>query len=337
MRYLENKQQSAELLRLTLPLMVRQNAAYHPVSYALWYEHVAGLNPALSAVLAGRLDANDPLSDEDAYQLYARYLSERDAAMLETLQERLRSLLEHTAQEVGSVSRDNDRFRQTLQRSSSDLMPHVSGAVVQAIISRLMSEASRMEAATGVLAKKLEARTQEVLALTAQLKEAHNEALTDPLCGICNRRGFIGAMQAIRDTERGLDGAALVLVDVDHFKRLNDTFGHLLGDKVLRTIAEVLRANIKGRDVAGRIGGEEFAVLLPQTAAQDAYGLAEQLRAAVERGRIRQGADESVGSVTISLGLSVGRPGDSIEELMARADTALYEAKRGGRNRVCIS
>lgn len=337
MRYLENKHQSAELLRMTLPLMVRQNAAYHPVSYALWYEHVAGLNPALSAVLACRLEANDPLSDEDAYQLYARHVSERDSAMLEALQERLQSLLEHTAQEVGSVSKDNDRFRQTLQKSSSDLTPHVSSVVVQAIISRLLSEASRMEAATGVLAKKLEARTQEVLALTAQLKEAHNEASTDPLCGICNRRGFMAAIQAIRDTDRGLDGAALVLVDVDHFKRLNDTFGHLLGDKVLRGIAEVLRAGIKGRDVAGRIGGEEFAVLLPQTSLQDAHKLAEQIRVAVERGRIHQGADETVGSVTISLGLTVGRSVDSINDLMARADAALYEAKRTGRNRVCVS
>ena len=337
MRYLENKHQSAELLRMTLPLMVRQNAAYPPVSYALWYEHVVGLNPALSAVLACRLEANDPLSDEDAYQLYAQHVSERDGAMLEALQERLQSLLEHTAQEVGSVSKDNDRFRQTLQKSSSDLTPHVSSVVVQAIISRLLSEASRMEAATGVLAKKLEARTQEVLALTAQLKEAHNEASTDPLCGICNRRGFMAAIQAIRDTDRGLDGAALVLVDVDHFKRLNDTFGHLLGDKVLRGIAEVLRAGIKGRDVAGRIGGEEFAVLLPQTSLHDAHELAEQIRVAVERGRIHQGADETVGSVTISLGLTVGRSVDSINELMSRADAALYEAKRTGRNRVCVS
>lgn len=144
-------------------------------------------------------------------------------------------------------------------------------------------------------------------------------------------------MQAVRDTDRGLDGTALVLVDVDHFKRLNDTFGHLLGDKVLRGIAEVLRAGIKGRDVAGRIGGEEFAVLLPQTSLQDAHKLAEQIRVAVERGRIHQGADETVGSVTISLGLTVGRSVDSINELMARADAALYEAKRTGRNRVCVS
>ncbi len=337
MRYLENKQQSAELLRLILPLMVRQNAAYHPVSYALWYEHVAGLNPALSAALAARLEASDPLSEEDAYQLYARHISERDAAVLETLQQRLQGLLEDTAQEVGSVSHESGRFRQALQQSSSDLTPYVSAAVVQEVIRRLLSEALRMEAATGVLAEKLEARTQDVLSLTARLKDAHTEALTDPLCGICNRRGFARSTQALCESDQGLDGSVLVLLDVDHFKQLNDTFGHLLGDQVLRSIADVLRANIKGRDVAGRIGGEEFALLLPQTPLQGAHSLAEQIRIAVERGRIHRGPDETVGAVTISLGLALGRPGESMDELMARADAALYEAKRGGRNRVCVS
>ena len=338
MRYLESKQQSAQLLRLALPMMVRQNAAYHPVSYALWYEHVAGLNPLLSATLTERLEADDPLSEEDAYQLYAHYISERDAAVLETLQRRLQSLLEDTAQEVSNACQDSGRFRQTLEQSRSALTNDISTGAVHEVIGRLLSEALRMEAATQTLTEKLEARTRDVLSLTKQLNEAHTEALTDPLCGISNRRGFMRATEDLCGSGQGLDGAALVLIDVDHFKWVNDTFGHLLGDKVLRAIAEVLRANIKGRDIAARIGGEEFALLLPHTQLQGAHSLADQIRVAVEKVRIVGGRmDESVGAVTISLGLTLGRTGESLDELMGRADAALYGAKRDGRNRVGVS
>ncbi len=338
MRYLESKQQSAQLLRLALPWMVRQNAAYHPVSYTLWYEHVAGLNPTLSAALTARLDANDPLSEEDAYRLYARHISERDAAVLEILQRRLQTLLETTAQEVATACEDSGRFRQSLQQGRSDLTNDVNAGAVREVIGRLLSEALRMEAATQTLTEKLEASTRDVLSLTKQLNEAHTEALTDPLCGLSNRRGFMRAAQDLRDSDQGLDGAAVVLIDVDHFKWVNDTFGHLLGDKVLRAIAEVLRANIKGRDIAARIGGEEFALLLPQTPLQGAHSVADQIRLAVEQLRIHgDRATEAVGSVTISLGLALGRTGESIDELMARADVALYAAKRDGRNRVGVS
>ena len=338
MRYIESKQQSAQLLRLALPLMVRQNAAYHPVSYTLWYEHVAGLNPALSAALAARLEGNDPLSEEDAYRFYARHISERDAAVLDSLQRRLQTLLETTAQEVAAACEDSGRFRQTLQQGRSDLTNDVSTTAVQEVVGRLLGEALRMEAATQTLTEKLDARTRDVLSLTRQLSEAHTEALTDPLSGLANRRGFMRAAQTLCECEQGLEGAALVLIDVDHFKRVNDTFGHLLGDKVLRAIAEVLRTNVKGRDIVARIGGEEFALLLPQTPLQGAHSVAEQIRIAVERLRIHgDRALDDVGSVTISSGLALGRTGESVDELIARADSALYAAKHDGRNRVGVS
>lgn len=146
------------------------------------------------------------------------------------------------------------------------------------------------------------------------------------------------AAQAVCDASHGLCGTALIILDVDHFKRLNDAFGHLLGDRVLRSIAEVLRANVKGGDTAARIGGEEFALLLPQTPIDGARILAERIRLAIERGRIRRDrAAEAIGAVTVSLGLALGEPGESIDGLLARADSALYAAKRNGRNRLCVS
>ncbi len=336
MRYIESKEQSAELLRLTLPLMVRQAAAYHPVSYTLWYEHVAGINPPLSTALAARLESDEPLTDEDVYRLYMRHVSERDAAVLDNLQQRLQNLLDDTAQTFNSAGEDTGHFSRTLRESRSDLTEETTVAKVQQVISRLLSEALRMETMTQILTEKLEGRTEEVKALTLQLQRAQAEALIDPLCGIHNRRGFLREAKAVFESSAGLAGSALVLADVDHFKRINDTHGHLLGDKVLRSLAGIFRDHVKGGDIAARIGGEEFALLLPQTTLEGARTVAEKIRACVARGRIyRDRSQDAIGSITISLGVAVGASGETLDMLMFRADQALYAAKRAGRNQVC--
>lgn len=337
MRYLESKEQSAELLRLTLPLMARQAAAYHPVSYTLWYEHVAGINPPLSSALTARLQSDQPLTEDDVYRLYTHHVSEREAAVLEHLQQRLQSLLDDTAQTFSSAGEDTGHFSRALRESRSDLAEETTVAKVQQVISRLLSEALRMETMTQILAEKLEGRTEEVKALTTQLQRAQAEALIDPLCGIHNRRGFQREAKAVIDSTAGLAGSALVLADVDHFKQINDTYGHLLGDKVLRSVAGVFRDHTQGREIAARVGGEEFVLLLPQTTLDGAREVAERIRAAIAGGRIyRDRTEEVIGSITVSLGIALGAPGETLDTLMFRADQALYAAKRAGRNQVCV-
>jgi diguanylate cyclase len=337
MRYIESKEQSAELLRLTLPLMVRQAAAYHPISYTIWYEHVAGTNPPLSTALAARLETNEPLSDDEVYRLYARHVSERDAAVLDHLQQRLQELLDDTARTINSAGEDSGHFTRTLRESRSDLEQEATAAKIQQVISRLLSEALRMETMTQVLAEKLDGSTREVRALTEQLQRAQTEAVIDPLCGIHNRRGFLREAKALLESRAGLEGSAIVLADVDHFKQVNDTYGHLLGDKVLRSVGGIFRDSVKDVGVAARVGGEEFALLLPGTTLQAARSLAEQIRAAVARGRIqREKSKEDIGSITVSLGVAVGTAGETLDMLMFRADRALYSAKRAGRNQVCV-
>ena len=337
MRYIESKEQSAELLRLTLPLMVRQTAAYHPISYTIWYEHVAGINPPLSSALAARLETTEPLSDDEAYRLYARHVSERDAAVLDHLQQRLQDLLDDTARTINSAGEDSGHFTRTLRESRSDLEQEATAAKIQQVISRLLSEALRMETMTQILSEKLDGSTREVRALTEQLQRAQTEAVIDPLCGIHNRRGFLREAKALLESSAGLEGSAIVLADVDHFKQVNDTYGHLLGDKVLRSVGGIFRESVKEVGVAARVGGEEFALLLPGTTLQAARALAEQIRAAVGRGRIqREKNKEDIGSITVSLGVAVGTAGETLDMLMFRADRALYSAKRAGRNQVCI-
>jgi diguanylate cyclase len=202
----------------------------------------------------------------------------------------------------------------------------------------MLADTQKMQSVTQHLSAKLQARTDEVNSLTESLRRAQSEALLDSLTGLKNRRGLERAVEDLLREPPGLVGSALLLADIDHFKVVNDTYGHVLGDKVIRAVAHVLRSMIKGRDVAARLGGEEFAVLLPQTSLTGAAALAEQIRGTVAQGRIfRPDGSESIGQVTLSVGVAIARPGDTLETLLERADGAMYAAKRAGRNRVSLA
>jgi diguanylate cyclase len=337
MRYKEDKDQSAELLRLALPLMARQSAALHPISYTLWYEHVAGMNPPLSTVLEASLAAKLPLGEDDVYDLHARYIVARDMEVLDRLQRKLRDVLEEAAQTAAAALEDSGQFEAALRDTRSRLTGASSLESVHAIIAELARETTRMHSATEAVHQKLETRAREVELLTRQLEQAKSEALLDPLTGLKNRRGFELAVKELGTSGSAFKGAALVLADIDHFKQINDKHGHLLGDKILRAIGQTLQANIKGRDIAARPGGDEFAVLLQQTPLVGARALAEQIRTAVAAGRIRRSdSKDQPGSVTLSIGVAAGGSDDTLESLLARADAALYAAKRAGRNRVAV-
>jgi diguanylate cyclase len=337
MRYGESREQSAEYLRLALPLMAQQDAGFHPVSFTLWYEHVAGVNPKLSALLAERLEAKKPLQNEEAYELYARHIVERDMETLQRLQQRLSALLDQAAQITAQAGNETGQFQQSLEATQHRLSMPASLEGVRAVVSELLSESQKMQVLTQAVVEKLDFRAQEVGELRDALAKAQSEALMDALTGLKNRRAFERAARELaHENAGGLKGAVILLFDIDHFKQVNDTYGHLLGDRVLCAVAHVLQANIKGRDLVSRFGGEEFAVLLVRADTSGALALANQIRIAVSQGRIRTGKESGhAGAVTVSVGMAVAGGGESLESVLARADTALYEAKRSGRNRVC--
>jgi len=339
MRYEEPREKTAELLRLTLPLMAQQQAGFHPVSFTLWYEHVAGVNPALSQVLGPRLEAHQPLSDEETYDLYARHIIARDMQTLEHLQQRLRSLLEEAFHITAQASDQTGQFERSLEQTQHRLKAGVTLDNVHAVVSELLSESQRMQVLTQAVVERLDLRAQEVGELRNALERAQTEALLDPLTGLKNRRAFERAVaQLMAEGTDGLDGAALLLIDIDHFKKVNDTYGHLLGDNVLRAVSQVLQSNIKGRDLVARLGGEEFAVLLLRATAEGPMAVAEQIRTAIANGQIRSpAAGKLVGAITVSVGVAMAGPAESLEAVLERADGALYEAKRTGRNRVCVA
>jgi diguanylate cyclase (GGDEF)-like protein len=161
-------------------------------------------------------------------------------------------------------------------------------------------------------------------------------ARTDPKTGLLNATAW--QREADAEVARALRSGtplALLLVDVDHFKRVNDRHGHLIGDQVLRSLAAELRQQVRESDVVGRFGGEEFTILLPRTGAAEACGIAERLRSSTNL--LSVGASEPRVTVTVSIGVAaLGQHGRDLFELLAAADLALYRAKDAGRNTVCL-
>jgi diguanylate cyclase len=176
----------------------------------------------------------------------------------------------------------------------------------------------------------------EVTELRENLQAVQREALTDALTGIPNRKFFDSRLQeAAREALNEGEAVSLVLCDIDHFKHFNDSYGHQIGDQVLRLVARTLSDSVKGRDTPARFGGEEFAIILPRTNLQQAAIVADQIRNGVMRRRfVGKDTRGDYGGVTLSFGVAQYRANEDLADLVGRADAALYHAKREGRNRV---
>ena len=186
-------------------------------------------------------------------------------------------------------------------------------------------------------AERLKAAHREVSRAHAQLAAAHRrmteKAARDDMTGMLNRESFFTQLDGSRGEH---DRGALLIVDADHFKSINDTYGHLVGDEALLMIADAIRRGVRNGDVLGRIGGEEFAVLLGGAGEQEARRVAERIRLEVELLRFKP-ADERTLPLTVSVGGVVCASAMTVSELMREADRKLYEAKNGGRNQALVA
>ena len=339
-KYLDSKESSAELLRLVLPMMAQHPSGFHPVSYALWYEYAAGKNGPLKESIDGALKAGETFNEEKVADLYFQFIAEREVADSIRMQTNLERIVTDLTKKVTTAGSQASDYSVSLEQVGETLKKGVDVTALDMLIKSLLTATQTMHASSATLQEELQSSNHAVEELRAELVRVKGEAHTDPLTGIRNRRGLAEAVKKIEAGAdgNGLNGSCLIMLDIDHFKRCNDNYGHLFGDKVIRIVAQVLANNVKGRDAAARIGGEEFAVFVPQTNLKGARTLAETLRQTVEKGRIKRvETGETISNITISLGVAAYQPGETFENFMQRADQALYASKAGGRNRVSVA
>jgi diguanylate cyclase len=207
---------------------------------------------------------------------------------------------------------------------------------MKALAERLLAETRRMQHTNRDLEHKLDASREDIAALQRDLDDVRRESMLDPLTKIANRKSFDEGIEvAIGEADANDAPLCLLIIDIDHFKNFNDTYGHQTGDQVLRLVAMTLKSNIKGQDLAARYGGEEFVAILPFTDLSGAVIVAENIRRAIQaKELLKRSTNEKLGRITASFGVAAYRPGDTPMALIERADRCLYAAKHAGRNRV---
>ena len=327
---------TAELARLALPLMSKLGVPMTPRNYAVWFEYVAGSNAALKEEIDRRLADEASFTEAANDALFQQYVAECDVTAFQRIRAEMRQLLREVGASLLNAGQDAERLGGQLDGTVSRIEHSSSVDEIRHLLRAAIAETRAMRESTTALKSHFDAKTLEIQTLQQELDRARKRALTDTLTGLANREALYGALEsAIHDAEEHDTVLCVLMIDIDHFKRVNDTQGHLVGDRVIRFVASTLKRLVKGKDTAARFGGEEFAVVLPDTPSSGALALAENIRRAIADARlVRSDTREPLSQITVSIGVGSYRRGEEPKALLDRADQALYAAKSGGRNRV---
>ena len=333
-----DKERTEAFAKEALGWLTARGIAPSPQNFELAYAYVSGENADLKSTvdsLAGNECKFEPSVMSILHQRYFRAPRHDDAVA--DVGEKIGAELDSILQMLEAAAEDHSAFGHTLSKATGELGAGTLGEHgVKALIGQLVSATRTMESRSKLLEQQLHTSSREVTDLRDRLELVRQESLTDQLTGIPNRKAFDNELQtAMEQAQESGEPLCLVMCDIDHFKKFNDTWGHRTGDQVLRLVGNCLSENVKGRDTAARYGGEEFAVILPHTDPRGAFSLAEQLRSKVESKKlVKKSTGDILGVITISAGVTQYISGESTDEFIQRADACLYAAKRSGRNRV---
>jgi diguanylate cyclase len=337
MEYSEYQDQAAEYMRLAIPLMNKYGIAMTPANYAVWYEYVAGKNAALIDAVDEQLEDDHLLTDKDSRKLYEQFFDrEKDQTALVEMRQDIRRILTEILAFLATGASASEKSNRHMQEVIGRMHPDMSQAEVHEIIEEVLSEAKLVASSSEILTERLSTVSAEMRDLRKDLDEAKREAKTDTLTKLANRKAFDDMLIKITgDADNTGIEVCMIFCDLDMFKSVNDTHGHLVGDQVLKIVANTLKDAVKGRDLVARYGGEEFAIILLNTSLQNAKKLAESIRIDVASTRVqRKDTQQPIGKITMSLGVAHYFPSEGIESFLQRVDRALYMSKRKGRNTV---
>jgi len=307
----------------------------HPRNFEVWYTYATRHNPGLNQAINEFLARKTRLTDAELERIYDKYLSPlRFSERIDEAGGKIMGEIEQVMSMIDVAIGSANDYSESLAGAAKQISPDADRDQVRLIVETLVRSTKEVEVTNQTLQKRLVDSRDEIRELQENLEVVRTESLTDPLTTLSNRKYLEEAItQLIGEAQTKGTAFSVILSDIDHFKKFNDTYGHLTGDQVLRLVAASLKENLKGRDVAARYGGEEFAMLLPRTSLSDGVTVAEHLRYAVmSKELIRRSTGETLGRVTISLGVAAWRKGDTMASLLERADCCLYAAKHAGRN-----
>jgi diguanylate cyclase len=309
-----------------------------PLNFEIWVHYLGAPEGPLGREVRRIIAASEPFTEATAELLAAEHLPRG------RLTEEIRDAGQVLDRELSSVSdaiskahRSQASFGQALDKVATSIETASGDAGLKAIVSGLTSATRLVRRETETLEKHLDTSTREVARLREHLEQFRRDAMTDSLTSLANRKAFDEHLEAAC-AKADAEGEALTLamLDIDHFKRFNDTWGHQTGDQVLRYVASVMGRVAKTPRLAARYGGEEFAMIFPKENIDQVHRALETIRKEIaSRSLRRRSTDDELGAVTLSVGFAERRPDETAASLLERADTALYASKHAGRN--CVT
>lgn len=302
-----------------------------PVNYSVIYLYISNENEMLSAAIDKKLQQGKSITADFIADLFKRYVSftqQVENTVLVPFEKTLSKTLEQISKQVSH----EDKAVNNLEKLDKILAQTKNNTSIDNIVSYLFNTINNTKARHEALSQKLTTTQQEINQLKDKLASSREEALVDSLTGLLNRRGCDEKLQNLDHA----DTHSSLAIDIDHFKKVNDTFGHFIGDNVIQRIAKTIQNHIGEQDLAVRFGGEEFVVVMANTPIAEAKNIAEKIRISVSKMTLKQrDTNTYLPSISVSIGIAQN---DNISEwttLFEQADNALYQAKNSGRNR-CI-
>jgi diguanylate cyclase len=325
---------AAFIAERAVSLMSRLKIAQTPANYSIWFNYCQGTSSGLKRAIDTLFENKSHFDASTSASLISAFGNgETDVSVSGDVSKRLGSLMQDAQGFLQIAIADNRKQILAMGEAASEAG---AGADPGELIDGLVAELSKSVSRASKLEKNFVEATRELSEIRVSLDHAEKRAKTDVLTGLPNRLAFedffCGAQAAAVESRRPL---SVLLIDVDHFKRFNDDFGHGVGDQVLCLIAKVLRERVRDQDLPARYGGEELIAVFPDSDLQTCAAVGESIRRSISDCKItRRSSGEVLPGITVSIGVAQLQAGESMVDLIERCDRALYKAKDAGRNRV---
>jgi diguanylate cyclase len=307
-----------------------------PTNYTVAYEHATGRHAELNDEIARQLERGGVLDNYIFLGLFERYFLQEGADSLENQVSGIHEILHQALEGISTASDDFSSYEKLLESNIVELDQQPEGSDFKLIAANLLLATQQTLDKSSRLSQHLEQSNAEIQKLQSELEEIRQEANTDALTGLYNRKALTSRLDQMLNKANGsAQPLSILMLDIDHFKRFNDNFGHLIGDEVIRRVAATLKKLTHADAIAARYGGEEFTMVMPNASIDQAVEVGKSVNDAVAKlVLMRRKTRERLPSITVSVGVASMRQGEEQDDLLERADQALYHAKCNGRNQV---